>query len=336
MSDRAAPPAGRVVAVVVPTRLERVRLLWLLDALLAQDLAADAFEVVLATDAVPGARFRAAVLDHPLLREGRARLLQVPRPATAGASRNAAWRACDAGLVAFCDDDTRPPPSWLRLLVDRARAEPGAVVQGAVRIDEDERLVADRAPHRHLLTVDPPTFRGETANVLYPRDVLERLDGFDPSWAVCEDTELACRAHAAGVRWVAAPQAWTRHGVQEETLVGALRRAGRYGAAGRLVAVHPAVREHLPGRVLWAHTHARALGLLAAVGAAAALRRRPVAALAALGGAAPFLSWHLGRYGPGPRGRARAAAEAPQRLLLDLVEVAAVSATAARHRTVLL
>ena len=114
------------------------------------------------------------VATHPLgAREHRA-----SAPCGPAAQRNAAWRAATAPLVAFTDDDCRPPAEWLERALGRRRA-PGAIVQGATRPDPDEAGLL-RAPHR--ADGERSTRRrsqAQTCNIVYPRAVLERLGGFD-------------------------------------------------------------------------------------------------------------------------------------------------------------
>ena len=301
------------VAVVVPTHRRALRLRWLLNALAEQE---GDFEVLVVRDGEDAET--AAVLDeHPL--RPRAVVLGDPRP---GAKRNAGWRATEAELIVFTDDDCRPPAGWLAALVAAAERHPGAVVQGTTRPDPDELEIFHHAPYARSLDIDPVHPMGQTCNLAYPRAVLEATGGFDDEFGapVGEDTDLFLRAQRAGARVVAAPEALTYHAV-DWGLRGRLRGARRAGWIARAVRRNPEMRRLLPfGGWAWKPQHPR--WLLAAAGLAA---RRPLLAL----------PWVLGAprpYGTHPRGLARAAAELPGRFAIDAVETVAVLGGALRHR----
>jgi GT2 family glycosyltransferase len=319
------------VAVVVASHDRPLRLRWLLNALEESDLPREAFEVVVAHDS-RGPETPVVLRDHPLAADGTLRSLSfLPGPGPA-AKRNAAWRAARAPLIAFTDDDCRPPATWLRELLAAARTHPGAVVQGATRPDPDEEALAHASPHARSQHVEPPTPFGQTCNIAYPRALLEELGGFDESFplAAGEDTDLLVRARAAGAPLVAAPSALTYHAVYAGSLRASMREAWRWQHVALVVKRHPQLREHLVARLFWKPPHA---WLPLAVGGAAVARRRPLL------GALLALPWALAtrpRYGRSPRGIARAAAELPQRALVDGAEMAAMARGAARYRTPLL
>ena len=165
-----APHVGGLkVSVVVPSRGRALRLRWLLNALEEQALAREAFEVLVVHDDDYGD----LLATHPLgVRE------IVAPPSGPAVKRNLGWRAARAPLVAFTDNDTRPPAGWLANLVAAAARHPGAVVQGATRPDPAEADLL-RAPHPRTVSIEPPTLHAQTCNIAYPRAVLERLGGFD-------------------------------------------------------------------------------------------------------------------------------------------------------------
>ena len=312
------------VAVVVPTHGRPLRLRWLLNALAEQD--GGPFEVVIAHNA--GDAETAGVLaSHPLA----PRVVVVPDGQGPAAMRNAAWRATGAPLIAFTDDDCRPPAGWLRTLGEAASAHPGAIVQGATHPDPDELGVFLHAPHARSQQIDPPHVMAQTCNIAYPRALLEALGGFDEDFpqAVGEDTDLALRARAAGAPFVAAPEALSYHAV-DWGLRRRLRGSWRWQHMALVVRRHPELRPELPlGGWAWKTAHAR--WLLAAAGLVAA-RRRP----AALALAAPWVLGTPTTYGRHPRALARTVTELPGRFLLDGTETAALLRGSARHRALLL
>ncbi|MBI5104897.1 MAG: glycosyltransferase [Solirubrobacterales bacterium] len=298
------------VTVVVPSHARPVRLRWCLDALARQTVPAEV--IVVCDDPEP-----------PEVGEG-VRLIRLPPgTGTAPVQRNAGWRAASGALVAFTDDDCRPEPAWLEHLL--AAYEDGAVVQGRTIPDPDEAHLLARSPRARTLAVDPPGAWGQTANILYPKDLLERLGGFDERFhSAGEDADLLQRALGRGARQVAARDAVVRHAVETPTLAEQLQSLKRWEAVPALVRRHPQLRDGMPLRVFWKHHHATLA--LALRGAAA---KRPALALPWLAQAAP-------RYGWDARGRARSVAELPAQALLDATEMAIVARGAVKARTPLL
>ena len=242
------------------------------------------------------------------------------------AMRNIGWRLAQAPDVLFTDDDCRPPAGWVENALNAARAHPGAIVQGQTQPDPDELNVFHHAPHARSQQIVPPHVMAQTCNILYPREVLERVGGFDETFpqAVGEDTDLALRARAQGVEYVAAPEVLTYHAVFSG-LHSRLRSAWRWLHMALLVRKHPRLRRELPlGGWAWKVSHATFL--LAALGL---LLRRPWLAL-------PWLAGTPRLYGNHPRALARTAAELPGRAVVDAVETAALLRGSLRYRTPLL
>lgn len=300
------------IAVAVASHARPLRLRWLLNAL-AEQTARD-FEVVVAHDGGRDSETARLLAEHPVV----TRSIAFDGDRGPSELRNAAWRATSAPFVAFTDDDCRPPETWVERAI--AAARPDAIVQGRTRPDPDE-LGLLRAPHPRTVWIDPPTASAQTCNAIYPRELLERAGGFDEhAFPTCaaEDTDLAWRS---GAPIVPAPEVVTFHCVEPISLARALRIAWRWRQLPKLVARHPGLRRHMPLRIFWKRRHA--LLLLAAT------TRHPLAVLAYGIDALPV-------YGASPRGLVRAATELPGNVLVDAVEVAALAAGSARHRTLFL
>ena len=315
------------IAVCIASHARPLRLRWLLNALEEQSLDPARFEIVVAHDSGPASATERLLRDHPL---ANLRHLTFSGGTRGPAElRNAAWRAARAPVIAFTDDDCRPPADWLERAL--AAARPDAVVQGTTRPDPDEAALL-RAPHARTQRIDPPSAQVQTCNVVYPRAVLDRLGGFDDQgMPLCagEDTDLAWRAQEAGVPVVAAPDVLTFHCVEETSL---LRRAAftwRWRQLPELVRRHPGLRRHAYARVFWKPRHAH---LALALTGVAATRRTPLAALLVLQWARSALP----SYGAGARGRVRAVAELPGQAVIDAVELTALAVGSARHRTLFL
>jgi hypothetical protein len=310
----------------------RVSLLWTLDALALQELPPGAtFEVlVVHTEGTVSEPLRAAA-EHPLVAAGVARIVADPAGYASG-KRNAGWRAARAPLVAFTDDDCRPRPDWLAAFLRAHAAAPTAYLQGGAAIDADQEQVALRAPRPRLQTFAPPTPWAELCSAAIPRAALQHVGGLDETFERAgEDTDLAWRLRDAGAPWIAVPDAVVDHAVETPGLRGALRVAARFVDAPRLIDRHPGLRAHYPAGLFFSPAHA--WWLLGALGIGRSICR---CELLSLGLTAPWLAWHLTRYGRTPRGAARAAVELPGNVLIDGAQVAAFAAASARDRTLLL
>jgi GT2 family glycosyltransferase len=309
-------------SVVIPTHRRETRLAFALDALAQQTVDPDRFEVLVvrAADAKgpftePPDGLRVRVLTHP--GEG--------RPA---AQRNLGWRSAEAPLVAFTDDDCRPAPDWLARLLD-AQEGPDALLQGRTEPDPDERhLLHGNA--RSMEVIEPDDWY-PTCNIAYPRDLLERLGGFDESYehAWGEDTDLGLRAVESGARHVYVDEALVWHAVLPRPLRAVLREAVQRDRIA-LMAHHPSQRENLYLGLFLNRNHAR---FALAIAGVAIVRRSPLAGTALI---APYLTKNVNRRNLAPRALPRTVLRAtyhlPRRVLVDSVEMAVTVRSAVRHR----
>jgi glycosyltransferase involved in cell wall biosynthesis len=310
------------IAVVIPTRGRETRLRFALEALAAQTLPHDRFEVVV----VRGVEAPGPLAEPPA--GLRVRSLDGPLGSGPAAKRNLGWRSSRAPLIAFTDDDCRPDPTWLERLVDAAvGADARRVFQGRTEPDSDER---------HLLlglartqTISRQSAWYETCNIAYPRDLLAELGGFDESFSFGgEDTDLGLRALALGAEAEFVTAATVRHAVLPVTLGQALGDVAERDWLPRLLARHPVQRRAIYRGYFQRESHA--LFLLAFAGVVLA-PRRPVAALAAL----PYLRRNVAAT-PRPRALVRSLAHLPARALVDALEVAVAVRGALRHRVLVL
>jgi GT2 family glycosyltransferase len=266
---------------------------------------------------------------HPLHEAGLLRHIAIePGTGSPARQRNVGWRAARGDMVAFIDDDCRPEREWLERLVVAAREAPGQVVQGRVRPDPLERGVT-RAPHVRTLTIEPVGPYAQTANILYPRELLERLGGFDERAIAGEDVDLSLRARAAGVPIAGAPDAVAYHAVESHTLPGILRQNLKWRHLAYLVSRHPELRPELPLRVFWDEEH---MWTTSAIVALLAARRRPVLAALAL----PYAVRSSRRRGRRRRARLTATAEIPGQAVRQVAEVLGLVFGSVRHRTLVL
>ena len=316
------------VSVVVASHARHLRLRWLLNALEEQTLEPGRWEVVVVHDYDSAAAER-VIQRHPLSESGTLRAIAIPVGTGSPArQRNLGWRAAAGELIAFTDDDCRPEPEWLERLVEAAGRAPDEIVQGATRPDPLERAVL-AAPHVRTMSIDPVGPYAQTCNILYPRELLERLGGFDEQAIAGEDVGLSLRARAAGIRISAAPDAIVNHAVESHTLPGILRQNLKWRHLAYLAERHPEMRRQFPLGVFWDTEHLWATtALVAVVGA------RWNRALLAL--AAPYALRASRRRGRGWRRRAIAVAEIPGLAVRQIAEVLGLAAGSVRHRTFLL
>ena len=312
------------LTVVVATRDRRERLARLLGALEEQTLPPERFEVVVVDDG--SADGTAEWLDERATKAALSlRVVRRDRPAGPAVARNQGWREARGGLVAFTDDDCEPAPRWLERLLVASGEREGHLLQGRTEPipRERERI----GIHSRTIVSDTlgPWF--QTCNVAYPREVLERLGGFDERFPSpgAEDSDLAWRAIEAGAPASYVPDALVHHAVNELGAIGHLRVALRWTDASWVFGRHAGLRRELHHRVFWKPSHEKALLALLGLGLA---RRFPPALVLAL----PYYREARGRLAP--LGGSRR--DVPYLFVHDLVETAGAARGALRYRVPIL
>jgi GT2 family glycosyltransferase len=318
------------ISVVVPSHDRPLRLRWLLNALEAQTLPRDRWEVIVGHDS-SGPETEELLRTHPLALDGTLRHVTLePGTAPPGRNRNAAWRTARAPLIAFTDDDCRPPVEWLENALAAAQARPGTIVQGRTVPDPVEVVTNMAWLRRTQWVPKPPTPWCEACNIVYPRDVLERVSGFDETMYVGEDTDLALRARATGVPYEGDARVETFHANDQVSIREAIRGAQRWGGLAELIQRHPQMRKEFPMWFFWKRTHP--LLLLAVAGWFLERRSRAYAVLMV-----PYVI-HAAPQGHSsrPRGRVRALLGVPGQIAIDVAEMVGLARGSVRHRKFLL
>jgi GT2 family glycosyltransferase len=307
------------VSVVIPTHRRETRLAFALEALAAQTLPRQRFEVIVVRSPATEPPYAQAPdgLDVRFIAADEA-----SRPG----QRNVGIGAARAELIAFTDDDCRPAARWLEALLEAADGE-RAFVQGRTLADPDELHLLHGLARSQTVEQLGPWY--PTCNVAFPRALLERLGGFDEEFvASSEDTDLALRALEQGVRGVFAPGAIVHHAVLAQPLHHALREGWqRWWTAPLLFRRHPAHRRHLWRRVFYGRRHAELLLLAAGL---AVRRRHPVLAGAA---AIPYAVGLLDTSEIGPRRIVRHAVHLPVRAAHDAAIAAGLARGSIRYRS---
>ena len=320
------------LSIVVASHHRPLRLRWLLNALQEQTLERSVWEVIVAYDPVDH-ETATLLRSHPLAGTTTLRAVS-PAPATPGARRNAAIREAQGNTLVFTDDDCRPPADWLQNVASAVRRNPGAIIQGPVQGDPDDEPML-RAPYPRTTRIDRvPTPWAECSNIVYPRELVQRIGGFDEEVGCCEDADLGVRARAAGGRYVGDHSMPTYHAVDEESVLDWVRASGHWRDVPWLLGRHPRLRAELLLGVFWRREHLWLLVVLWWLWRAQrnpALLRHPHRLL---------LLWRWagkrGAHGSHLRGRLRDLLELPGWALIDAAELVALIRGSARHRTLVL
>jgi GT2 family glycosyltransferase len=200
----------------------------------AQSLGRDRFEVALvddgSTDDTAERAERWAAADPE-----RRRLVRAGGGGPARA-RNLGAAATTGDWLAFADSDVLPDARWLEEALAAAERERADVVEGRVE------LVEGGTPtwwSHQLESLTGGVY--VTANMLYRRELFERLGGFDEAFAAAflEDSDLAFRALDAGARIPFAAGAIVRHRIVERSFAAHLRAARRARWFALLARKHP-------------------------------------------------------------------------------------------------
>ena len=315
------------IAAVFATHNRASRLRDLIQSLREQTLPAHEFEVVVVDDAsgddTPDVLEEAARTDGLQLR-----YLRLEPGRGPAAARNAGWRATRAPMVAFTDDDCVASPGWLAAVLKGARSEPGAVLQGRTEPRPDEQDA--QGPFSRTLRVRDLGPYYQTCNVAYPRELLERVGGFDEETFTVpggEDADLAWRAQDSGAGTAFVDEALVFHAVSRLGPVGKLKVAWRWAETVRIFARHRELRRRvLVHGVFWKRTHYLLFRVLIALLLPRRLR---------------LLRWwlvypYLAHFRTRGEIEGGGVALAPYYLVHDLVEVAAMARGSVRYRTLVL
>lgn len=205
------PPRERAprVSVVVPTFRRPALLARCLEALVAQRLPADAFEILVVDDGCD-AETRRTVLRVGATAPVRVLYLEAGPAGGPAAARNIGWRAASADIIAFTDDDCIPSRSWLQAGLDAIQAGvDGACGQVIVPIPEHPTDY-----ERDTAGLERAEF--VTANCFYRRRALEAVGGFDPRFRLAwrEDSDIFFGLLERGLPLAYAPAAMVVHPVR--------------------------------------------------------------------------------------------------------------------------
>ncbi|MCL4201545.1 MAG: glycosyltransferase [Pirellulaceae bacterium] len=148
-----------------------------------------------------------------------------------GAARNVGWRMSDTPLIWFIDSDCVAEPDALQKLLVHTADPHVAGVGGSYGNMRPDSLLAslihEEIVERHR-RMPPKVDYLATFNVLYRRDVLEKVGGFDESYLRGQDVELAYRILATGQQLAFTIESRVGH-YHPTRLFRYLRTQGRHG-----------------------------------------------------------------------------------------------------------
>lgn len=131
-----------------------------------------------------------------------------------GAARNIGWNAADSPLIWFIDADCVPNSNALPLLLAHLTDPRVGAVGGSYGNMETNSLLAclihEEIVARHCRMPPRVTFLG-SFNVLYRRDVLAQVGGFDERFLKAQDAELSWRVIDAGHELAFEPRSRVAH-----------------------------------------------------------------------------------------------------------------------------
>ena len=205
MSDAASPH----YSIIVPVFNHWSLVPGLIEALEAQSVPAGQFELLLVdngSDSLP------AISGWPSF----ARLLHCAQPGSY-AARNMGVGEARGELLVFTDADCRPEPDWLAGLLECRAAEghsADVIVAGGIQVVAEGAVTAAALYDMAMgLPVADYVRRGYgvTANLAMPRELIERMGGFDEQRFSGGDAAFCRLAVSRGARLVYCEQARVRH-----------------------------------------------------------------------------------------------------------------------------
>lgn len=195
------------VVVIIPTYRDWPGLQLCLNALAAQTLPADRFEIVIANN-------DPAEPEPPYPLATNARVVVEARPGSY-AARNAAIAASSSPVLAFTDSDCVPDPDWLERALATLSNAPEARISGQVPIfrPPEGGNAAYLYEFHTAFRQREYASRGEgaTANLVVRRDVLLKVGTFNDQLLSGGDFEWHRRAQTIGVPIVYAHDVIVRH-----------------------------------------------------------------------------------------------------------------------------
>lgn len=214
MRDSAPSQETLFCSVVVPVYNGARTIVRCLDALAAQTVAPECYEVIVVDD---GSTDGTAELvenwraRHPYIK------LTLRRQANGGpaAARNHGAEVAQSPLLLFTDADCAPVPEWIALITAPFQSAEVIGVKGAYVTAQTSlvaRFVQAEYEDRYDRMIGQPQIDFiDTYSAAYRRSVFVENRGFDTALRICEDQEFSFRLAQKGYRLVFAPAAQVAH-----------------------------------------------------------------------------------------------------------------------------
>lgn len=241
---------SNIVSVVVPTFRRPALLERCLEALLEQDFAPAAYEIIVVDDAAcKETRLQVERCARRAAARGRhVYYLAATSGRGPAAARNLGWRAARGEIIAFTDDDCLPARNWLS--------------SGVAAFIGDVMAVSGRI--RVPLPLDPTDYQYDTshlersefatANCFYRRDALLAVGGFDERFRTAwrEDSDLYFRVLERRLRCLVCESALVVHPVRPAGWGVSLRQQRKSLFNALLYKKHPRLyRERVQATPPW-------------------------------------------------------------------------------------
>lgn len=199
------------ISVVIPTYRRPLLLMECLKALARQHFDRSSFEVLVISDG-PDKLTQNVVAswEHTGLLD--VTYFPLDHHKGPAAARNAGWKIASGELVAFTDDDCVPDEFWLESLWAAHELYPQAAFAGKLIVP-----VSDNPVDYEWNTAQLEKADFVTANCAIPRQLLEKVGGFDERFSMAwrEDSDLAFSLMQHHVTVVALPYARVVHPVRK-------------------------------------------------------------------------------------------------------------------------
>lgn len=204
----AETPASPSVSVIVPVCDGEKTIADCLESLGKLDYPSSALEIAV-VDNRSRDRTPEIVSRYPV------RLLREDDVQSSYAARNRGVAQTSGEILAFTDADCVVERGWVRALVAALSAERAGGVAGAIHAlharSAVERYQADRCIRAERAFAHPVLPFAQTANAAYPREVFNRVGGFNPSiiyggdldfsWRMQRETGLTLVYEACALVW---------------------------------------------------------------------------------------------------------------------------------------
>jgi len=234
------------ISVIVPTFNRRELVRRTLDTLFAQSLPPSRFEIIVVVDGSTDGTAEALSSLRPACRF---RVIEQENRGLAGA-RNTGFRAAETNLLLFLDDDMLCDSGLVAAHVAAHRAGVRIAAFGAIFLSPDSRpsvaaecfnreIGAFHLDHKALADASLHEDEAVFSNSSIPRALLAEAGGFDESFRMREDLELAVRLFRSGVQARYIPDA-VAHQYYDKSSADLIRDSEAFAVADTMFArKHP-------------------------------------------------------------------------------------------------